>query len=84
MGNVRKLRKPKPVTFEEAMKWLRRGFAIRRDAWHVRSRIFRVANEVYVSLPVNVSAHTEAQYSNAPQVWKPYPQDFLASDWRKV
>lgn len=63
----------KPVTFETALGWLRRGKAVRRRAWHAESMIFRLDIQVFVKLP-----------KRAPQVWQPYPQDFLATDWEKV
>lgn len=72
----RVLRTPAPVTFEAAMKWLRRGYAIRRRAWHPGSYIFRAAGDVFVVLPV--------QLHRTPQVWRPYPQDFLAIDWARA
>jgi hypothetical protein len=74
--------KPKPkkvaqgVSFEKAMVWLRRGKAIRRLAWHLDSKIFRVGHEVFVRLP--------AGFVSSPGVWKPYPADFLAADWVKA
>lgn len=64
---------PKPVTFETAMMWLRRGKPIRRLGWHKESLIFRLDNQVFVKLP-----------ARAPQVWQPYPQDILATDWSKA
>lgn len=66
----------KSMTFETAMSALRRGKLIRRRGWHAHSHIFRLGADVFVKLPNNLIRH--------PQVWAPYPQDFLATDWEQV
>jgi hypothetical protein len=63
----------KSTTFEAAMSALRRGKPIRRRAWHHESRIFRLGSDVFVKLPNSME--------RGPSVWRPYPQDFLATDW---
>lgn len=70
---------PKPMTFEEAMQFLRRGRSIQRRAWNVNSMIFALSDKVFIKLPNGHEA-----YGSAPTFWKPYPQDFLADDWRVV
>lgn len=65
---------PKPINFETAFAALRRGKAIRRRAWLPDSKIFRLGADVFVKLPNNMD--------RGPSVWKPYPDDFLATDWR--
>lgn len=78
-----KIRKaPKGATFENAMRWLRRGHAIRRRAWHVASHIFRTGQDVFVRLPGHEpSTGLLGVYKRAPDIWRPYPEDFLATDW---
>lgn len=71
-----KAKKTTPVTFEQAMSWLRKGTPIRRRAWHPESKIFRLGSDVFVKLP-SMFAHT-------PSTWKPYAADFLATDWAKA
>ncbi len=73
MNILKKKPQPKTVTFETAMTWLRRGKPIRRRAWHVESRIFRLGPDVFVKLPDS--------YKRSPDTWKPYGQDILATDW---
>lgn len=70
MGNVRQV---KVTTFETAMAALRRGRRIRRRAWHIESSIFRLGSDVFVKLPNS--------FERGPSVWRPYPQDLLATDW---
>lgn len=77
----------KPVTFEEAMKLLRRGKPIRRRAWHKSSFIFRMKENVFVQLPgkePECDVLMGSQYTRAPDIWRPYPADFLATDWEKA
>lgn len=64
---------PSGMTFEEAMKPLRAGKPIRRRAWALESRIFRLGADVFCKLPSN--------HARAPGVWHPYPEDFLSKDW---
>lgn len=72
---------PKPVTFEQAMVWLRKGTPIRRHEWHVESRIFALGDEVYVQLPRFMNG---GKKWSVPTPWQPYPTDFLATDWVKA
>lgn len=83
------LKPPKPMTFEQAMAFLRKGKSIRRRSWHAESRIFRLGSDVFLKLPGNVLDGRErpadgSAYGSPPTFWKPYPGDFLATDWEVV
>lgn len=79
-------RPAKPMTFEEAMKLLRAGKPVRRRGWHTASFIFKLKENVFVQLPGKEPEMDTigTQYHRAPDVWRPYPQDFLATDWEKA
>lgn len=67
-------RAPAAMPFETAMSALRRGKPIRRRAWHAESWMFRLGADVFIKLPNVVE--------RGPSVWRPYPQDLLATDWQ--
>jgi hypothetical protein len=84
---TRPVKPVKPMTFEEAMKLLRAGKPVRRRGWHTNSFIFRLKENVFVQLPGKEPDHDRLEGSNyqrAPDVWRPYPVDFLATDWEKA
>jgi Protein of unknown function (DUF2829) len=84
---ARPVKPPKPMTFEEAMKLLRAGKPVRRRGWHSNSFIFRLKENVFVQLPGKEPGTDHlmgANYQRAPDVWRPYPVDFLATDWEKA
>lgn len=84
---TRPVKPPKPMIFEEAMKLLRAGKPVRRRGWHSKSFIFRLKEHVFVQLPGSEPEMDRAPnvvYQRAPDVWRPYPIDFLATDWEKA
>lgn len=61
------------LTFEDAMGHLRAGNAVRRAGWKPDVFLFRLKEDVFIKAP-NAAAR-------APSEWKPYPEDFLMTDW---
>ncbi len=61
--------------FEWALAQIRRHVSVRRTGWLSTSRLVRAGNDVFVLFG------TKPKLSRSPDVWKPYPEDFLATDW---
>lgn len=81
------------MPFERALALLRRGKLMRRRAWQQGSFIFRIGDKVFLKLPdtfkqdglpVGATMGNPAGYGSRPDWWKPYPQDFFATDWERV
>ena len=85
----KKAPKMRPMTFEQALRHLRRGKRVRRRLWNEASSIFRHGDDVFIKLPnsyggVQNRPSIGSEYGSAPDFWKPYPSDFLANDWMVV
>jgi hypothetical protein len=76
---------PKPVRFEQALKWLRAGKPVRRRSWHEDSKLVRIDQNIFCRLPGPDPATQDMggalNYPRPPQRWQPYASDFLATDW---
>lgn len=81
-----KTKKVKAMSFETALRHLRSGKRVRRRMWNAQSAIFRLGDKVFAKLPDSFAGRQELpapseKYGSRPDFWKPYPSDFLASDW---
>lgn len=78
------------MNFSKALKALKKGKLVCREAWSLDNYLFLVSNETIsfnnenkLSIPSNIYMNIDYNW-DSNQRWLPYQEDILATDWIEV